>query len=92
MSESTPWSRRDVLLAGLGAAGLCAVSGIVSGADAESSKPHIKLGLVTYMVGAQMDLDTLIGVCEKAGIGAVELRTTHKHGVEPSLDAAGGRG
>ena len=47
------------------------------------------LGMVTYMVGAQMDLPTLIDVCEKSGMEGVELRTTHKHGVEPSLDAAG---
>lgn len=87
--ESLLLSRREILRAGLGAAGLCAVAGLVRGADAEGAKPGIKLGMVTYMVGAQMDLETLIGVCEKAKIDAVELRTTHKHGVEPTLDAAG---
>ncbi|MCX5683772.1 MAG: sugar phosphate isomerase/epimerase, partial [Planctomycetota bacterium] len=45
--------------------------------------------MVTYMVGAQMDLPTLIDVCEKSGLEGVELRTEHKHGVEPTLDAAG---
>lgn len=42
-------------------------------------------GLVTYMWGAEMDLPTLIKNCEETGMQAVELRTTHKHGVEPSL-------
>lgn len=35
-----------------------------------------------------MDLETLIGVLEGAGIGAVELRTGHRHGVEPTLGPA----
>jgi len=43
-------------------------------------------GLVTYMWGAKMDLPTLIKNCEETGMQAVELRTTHKHGVEPSLN------
>ena len=45
-------------------------------------------GLVTYLWGKDWDLPTLIGNCEKSGLGAVELRTTHKHGVEPTLTAA----
>ena len=48
------------------------------------SGPH--LGLVTYLWGKDMDLDTLIEHCEKSGLGAVELRTTHAHGVEPALN------
>jgi len=43
------------------------------------------LGLVTYNVGKDMDLETLITTCEAAQLDAVELRTTHAHGVEPSL-------
>jgi hypothetical protein len=49
-----------------------------------ASGPH--LGLVTYLWGKDMDLETLIDHCEKSGMGAVELRTTHAHGVEPSLN------
>jgi sugar phosphate isomerase/epimerase len=33
-----------------------------------------------------MDLESLIGLLEKTGFAAVELRTGHKHGVEPSID------
>jgi sugar phosphate isomerase/epimerase len=46
------------------------------------------LGAVTYNVLKDWDLETLITKLEKVGFEAVELRTTHAHGVEPSLDAA----
>ena len=50
-------------------------------------KPKMRFGLVTYQWGADWDLSTLISNCEKAGALGVELRTTHKHGVEPTLTA-----
>ncbi|MCA9142778.1 MAG: sugar phosphate isomerase/epimerase [Planctomycetaceae bacterium] len=43
-------------------------------------------GLVTYLWGQDWDLATLIANCEAAGALGVELRTTHAHGVEPTLD------
>ena len=46
-----------------------------------------KLGLVTYNVPAMWDLPTVLKVCQEVGIAAVECRTTHKHGVEPTLTA-----
>lgn len=46
-----------------------------------------KLGLVTYNVPSTWDLPTILKVCKEVGIAAVECRTTHKHGVEPSLTA-----
>uniref|UniRef100_Q020H2 Xylose isomerase domain protein TIM barrel n=1 Tax=Solibacter usitatus (strain Ellin6076) TaxID=234267 RepID=Q020H2_SOLUE len=46
------------------------------------------LGAVTYNVLKEMDLDTVITTLEAAGFGGVELRTGHKHGVEPSLSEA----
>ena len=52
---------------------------------ARKPTPKIAYGLVTYMWAAQWDLPTLIANCEKARALGVELRTTHKHGVEPSL-------
>src|SRR6185369_7774067 len=45
----------------------------------------MKLGIVTYMWGAEWDLPTIIKNCEQTGFDGVELRTTHKHGVELSL-------
>jgi hypothetical protein len=45
----------------------------------------VQLGAVTYNVLKDMDLETVIQTLEKTGYECVELRTTHKHGVEPSL-------
>lgn len=47
----------------------------------------MKWGFVTYQWGEDWDLPTVIANCEKAGALGVELRTGHKHGVEPSLTA-----
>jgi len=47
-----------------------------------------KLGTVTYNLAKDWEIATIIKNCEETGFEAVELRTTHKHGVEPSLDAA----
>jgi sugar phosphate isomerase/epimerase len=43
------------------------------------------LGAVTYNVIKDWDLDTILTKLPEFGFEAVELRTTHKHGVEPSL-------
>ncbi len=48
----------------------------------------MKLGCVTYNLLKDWDVDTIIKNLEAAGFEAVELRTTHKHGVEPSLSKA----
>ena len=48
----------------------------------------MRFGLVTYQWGDDWDLPTLLANCEKTGALGVELRTTHKHGVEPSLNAS----
>jgi sugar phosphate isomerase/epimerase len=42
---------------------------------------------VTYNLLQGMDLETVIQTLEKTGIAAVELRTGHKHNVEPSIGA-----
>ncbi len=47
----------------------------------------MKLGLVTYQIAATWDINTIIEKCSAFGFEGVELRTTHKHGVEPSLSA-----
>jgi sugar phosphate isomerase/epimerase len=51
----------------------------------------VRLGLVTYNLARDWDLPTLLERCAQTGFEAVELRTTHAHGVEPELDAAGRR-
>jgi sugar phosphate isomerase/epimerase len=63
--------------------------GIASSAPASihrlSDASKMKFGLVTYLWGQDMDLPTVISSCEKSDLGGVELRTEHKHGVEPEL-------
>jgi len=49
----------------------------------------MKLGAVTYNVLQDWDLETIITKLEEVGgFEAVELRTGHKHGVEPTLSPA----
>jgi sugar phosphate isomerase/epimerase len=65
-----------------------ALAGIAcSGPVLAAARPKMRFGLVTYMWGADWDLPTLLKNCTLAGVGGVELRTTHRHGVEPSLSA-----
>jgi sugar phosphate isomerase/epimerase len=45
-----------------------------------------KLGLVTYNWGRDWDVPTVIRNCETTGFGGVELRSTHRHGVEITID------
>jgi len=46
----------------------------------------MKLGIVTYNIANDWNLDTIIKNCKDVGLSGVELRTTHAHGVEPSLN------
>lgn len=48
----------------------------------------MKLGMVTYLWGADWDLPTLLKNCRQTGFAGVELRSTHKHGVEVTLSKA----
>ncbi len=48
----------------------------------------MKLGLVTYNLAKDWDLDRIISMCAEHGFEGVELRTTHAHGVEVSLSEA----
>src|SRR3954452_947891 len=66
-------------------AGLCALPAAEA---APAGERPFQLGCVTYNVLKDMDLPTLIRTLETTGLAAVELRTGHKHGVEPALSAA----
>lgn len=48
----------------------------------------MKVGLVTYNLAKDWDVDAIIKHCEATGFEGVELRTTHAHGVEVTLNAA----
>ncbi len=72
----------------------CASSAVLAASAATRALPALaspaaegqfQLGCVTYNLLQAMDLETVIQTLETAGLAAVELRTTHKHGVEPSL-------
>ena len=53
-----------------------------------TTKPKMHLGLVTYELAKDWDVDAIIRNCEAANFEGVELRTTHKHGVEVGLSKA----
>src|SRR5688500_3242096 len=54
-------------------------------ATAPAPRKGLKLGTVTYNIAKDWDLPTLIKNLTDVGLDGVELRTTHKHGVEIAL-------
>jgi hypothetical protein len=83
-------TRRNFLQSGLAVAGSLALTETAVALPQKTSNPALgggafKLGLVTYNLAKDWDVPTIIKNCEATGFEAVELRTTHKHGVEPSL-------
>ncbi len=63
------------------------LTGMGSLQAADRAGENMFFGLVTYQWGKDWNLPTLLKNCEKAAVLGVELRTTHAHGVEPSLTA-----
>src|SRR5712692_7798221 len=80
----TAVSRRRFLGAAAATAGLGALPSTTATA-AEDKGLKFKLGLVTYNLAAAWTLADILKQCKAVGVSPVELRTTHKHGVEPSL-------
>lgn len=71
-----------------GGAGLLSAAAVAAGAPlfAEGTAPvGFRLGLVTYNVAKDWDLETILRLCGEAGFEGVEFRTTHAHGVERTL-------
>jgi hypothetical protein len=82
---TTPSRRRFLQAAGtLTLAGIAAAQATPAPAPARPGVRY-RLGIVTYNIAAAWDLPTILRVCRNVGLAAVELRTTHRHGVEPSL-------
>ena len=75
-------TRREMMQLGLGAA--ATLAGLRRAAAAPGS---FHLGLVTYNVAKEWDLDTLLRLVREAGLEGVEFRSTHAHGVEIALGA-----
>ena len=65
-----------------------ATADLPQGARPSSGRAPLKLGTVTYNIAKDWDVPTLIKNLTEAQFDAVELRTTHKHGVEISLPPA----
>jgi sugar phosphate isomerase/epimerase len=78
--------RQFVAASATAASGVVAAHAAAASLEQEKTPPvRFRLGLVTYNIAATWDLPTLLKVCKDVGISPVELRTTHKHGVEPTL-------
>ena len=78
--------KRSICLGG--AAMLAGPLGELLACGAEKPGGKVKLGLCTYQWGKDWDVPTVIANCAKSKVLAVELRTEHKHGVEPSIGVA----
>src|SRR5436190_12495481 len=75
-------NRRSFLSAS--AAAMAGLPDVIAG-QRSTAGPSMRLGCVTYNLLKDSDVDTIIQKLQTAGWEAVELRTGHKHGVEPSL-------
>ena len=91
MSDTSRRSFLTTMLAVSGGAGVFSMASSAAQARADSKNPALagggfKLGLVTYNLAKDWDVPTILRNCQETSFEAVELRTTHHHGVEPSLD------
>jgi len=56
--------------------------------SARSKRRGPKIGIVTYNIAKDWDIETIVKNLTEVGMEGVELRTQHRHGVEISLTAA----
>src|SRR5262245_12645544 len=52
-----------------------------------AKEPTMKVGMVTYNLAKDWDIETIIKRCEETRFQGVELRTTHAHKAEINLNA-----
>lgn len=78
--------RRRFIQSSIATASLAALPSLGQAAMRPSTE-GMRMGLVTYLWGKDMDLTELLNACEQSGLLGVELRTEHKHAVEPTLSA-----
>jgi sugar phosphate isomerase/epimerase len=76
--------RRDFLSSVVAIPALGSLSS-AQGQKAPAARKGLKVGTVTYNIAKDWDVPTIIKNLSEVGMDAVELRTTHKHGVEISL-------
>ncbi len=99
MLSNSPFSRRGFLTSAA-VSGIASIGSQWIQPDAQAraekdspwpdlSRPSpMKLGMVTYNLGKDWDLATIIKNCSEAKFQGVELRTTHAHHVEVNLSAS----
>ena len=92
-TQTLKTNRRDFLQRaglGLGALGFAAQAVLAAEKPAASfARPSkIRLGTVTYNLAKDWDIPAIIKNCEEAKFEGIELRTTHAHGVEVTLNKA----
>ena len=83
------WTRRNFLASSVAGGPLLAgmtspTDSLALAAGAAPASP-LKIGIVTYNIAKDWDLPTIIKNCTQTQYDAVELRTSHAHGVELSL-------
>lgn len=81
------FDRRRFLKSGTAVAAGALLPGRAEARSDPASSVRYQLGIVTYNIAAQWDVPTILKICKTVGLSSVELRTTHKHGVEPSINA-----
>jgi sugar phosphate isomerase/epimerase len=80
--------RRRDFLTSLAAAPALGALRLQPAAAQAPARRGLKLGTVTYLIAKDWDVPTIIRNLTEAQFDAVELRTTHAHGVEIALSAA----
>jgi len=88
------FSRRNFLRTGTIASSSIMIAGCGTTTEKQNenkivlNQNPLKLGIMTYNLAKDWDIDTIIKNCTETGYQSVELRTTHDHGVEVELSAA----
>jgi sugar phosphate isomerase/epimerase len=77
------YTRRELVGMGL----TSAVALTLAGPRLALGAGRLHLGLVTYNVAKEWDLDTILRLLRETAFEGVEFRTTHAHGVERTLSA-----
>jgi len=84
MTKSIPMNRRQLLASAAAASTVALTGSRALNAQPSSGKNNrpLKLGLMSYNLAKDWDIDTIIKNCTETGFEHIELRTTHAHGIE----------
>jgi sugar phosphate isomerase/epimerase len=86
-------SRRNFLGTSLLGTGVAMLPSYISASEIPASElimdqnqEPLKIGLMSYLIGSEWNLDTIIKNCTETKYLHAELRTTHAHGIEVTLN------